>query len=129
MSLQLSLDRNNGSTLYRQIAEQIKDRICDGRLPSGAQLPTIRQLAETLKVTRLTVQNAYAELQSNGWIEATVGRGTFVADGVRPRPPMLLPGQPITTDGVIHDILRSNQIMGMRSMSNARSTPLPKRFW
>ncbi len=119
MSLQLSLDRNNGSTLYRQIAEQIKDRICDGRLPSGAQLPTIRQLAETLKVTRLTVQNAYAELQSNGWIEATVGRGTFVADGVRPRPPMLLPGQPITTDGVIHDILRSNQIMGMRSMSNA----------
>ena len=93
MSLQLSLDRNNGSTLYRQIAEQIKDRICDGRLPSGAQLPTIRQLAETLKVTRLTVQNAYAELQSNGWIEATVGRGTFVADGVRPRPPMLLPGR------------------------------------
>lgn len=119
MSLQLSLDRDNGLTLYRQIAEQIKDRICDGRLPSGAQLPTIRQMAETLQVTRLTVQNAYAELQSNGWLEATVGRGTFVADGVRPRLPMLLPGQPITTDGVIHDILRSNQLMGMRSMSNA----------
>lgn len=119
MSLQLSLDRNNGSTLYRQIAEQIKDRICDGRLPSGAQLPTIRQLAETLKVTRLTVQNAYAELQSSGWLEATVGRGTFVANDVRPRAQILLPGQPITTDGVIHEILRSNQLTGMRSMSNA----------
>ncbi|MFN8441916.1 MAG: PLP-dependent aminotransferase family protein [Caldilineaceae bacterium] len=119
MALQLSLERNNGSTLYQQIAEQIKDRICDGRLPAGTQLPTIRHLAHALSVTRLTVQNAYAELQTNGWIEATVGRGTFVADGVRPRPPLILPGQPITTDGVINDILRGNQISGMRSMSNA----------
>lgn len=39
----------------------------------------MRQLAAELAVTCLTVQTAYAEPQSGGWIEATVGRGTFVS--------------------------------------------------
>src|SRR5690606_40434830 len=52
---------------------------------SESQLPTVRRLAADLAVTRLTVQNAYAELQSSGWIESTVGRGTFVSRDARPQ--------------------------------------------
>ena len=78
MPLDLTLDRQGKVALYRQIAEQIKTRICDGRLLAGTRLPTVRQLATDAGVTRLTVQNAYGELQSAGWVEATVGRGTFV---------------------------------------------------
>ena len=72
MSLDFNLDRTNPVALYQQIAEHLKARISDGRLPAGARLPTVRQLASDLGVTRLTVQNAYAELQMAGWVEATV---------------------------------------------------------
>src|SRR5947207_1937457 len=75
LSLQhlLQLDRQRSQPLYQQIAEQIKTQISDGRLPIGTRLPTVRQLAITLGVTRLTVHSAYSELQSGGWVEATVG--------------------------------------------------------
>ena len=73
MSISLQLNRDDNTALYRQIAEHVKTRIGDGHLPAGTRLPTVRKLASELGVTRLTVQNAYGELQSGGWIEATVG--------------------------------------------------------
>jgi len=75
MSLNLQIDRGAKTPLYQQLADQIQDRIGDGRLPPGTHLPPVRRLAEDVGVTRLTAQNAYAELQSGGWVEATVGRG------------------------------------------------------
>ncbi|MCA9947601.1 MAG: winged helix-turn-helix transcriptional regulator, partial [Anaerolineales bacterium] len=77
--LDIQISRNGKQSLYRQIAENIRERIRDGRLPANTRLPTVRQLADQLGVTRLTVQNAYAELQADGWVEAVVGRGTFVS--------------------------------------------------
>ena len=58
VSLDFHLDRDNSVALYQQITEHFKQRISDGRLPAGARLPTVRQLASELGVTRLTVQNA-----------------------------------------------------------------------
>ena len=75
----MQLERRNGVALYQQIADQLKERIDANQLTAGSRLPTIRQLADELGVTRVTVQNAYDELQATGWIEATVGRGTFVS--------------------------------------------------
>lgn len=140
MALSLDLDRAAGLSLYHQIAEQIKTQICDGRLPARAQLPTVRQLAEDLGVTRLTVQNAYGELQSGGWIEATVGRGTFVSDAAQPfafmtnmMSDMTTNGHhPLTPDSVIDDILQMNQVRGMRSMASASPDPTlfpADEFW
>jgi DNA-binding transcriptional MocR family regulator len=119
MSLGIKLDRSATPALYRQIVDQVQDRICDGRLPAGARLPTVRQLASELHVTRLTVQNAYGELQNAGWIEATVGRGTFVSPGVRPQMLPSNPAQPLTPDAVINDILQFNQVVGLRSLASA----------
>ncbi|MEM7127164.1 MAG: PLP-dependent aminotransferase family protein [Chloroflexota bacterium] len=135
MSLILHLERSSSQALYLQIAEQIKVQICDGRLPATAQLPTVRQLARQLQVTRLTIQNAYGELQSEGWVEATIGRGTFVSAAVRPQtiPPSIttLGDQRPTPDSVINDMIQLQQLetepmAGMRSM--AVGAPDPKLF-
>lgn len=141
MSLSLSLQRNINQALYLQIAEQIKAQICDGRLPATSQLPTVRQLAQQLGVTRLTIQNAYGELQSEGWVEATIGRGTFVSAAVRPQsiPESLTTrnSQALTPDGVLSDIIQLHQLesepmIGVRSMAVAAPDPRlsPKEeFW
>lgn len=123
MALTLQLDRSGGLALYRQIAEQIKDRISDGRLPPGAQLPTVRRLAQEAGVTRLTVQNAYAELQSGGWIEATVGRGTFVSGSVRPSPPVQRMGGDLSPDAVLGEMMQFEQFAGVRSLASASPDP------
>src|ERR671933_602068 len=77
--MQLELDRGSRRPLYLQIVDQIKGRIQNGSLPTGTRLPPVRQVAHDLGLTRLTVHNAYAELQADGWIESFVGRGSFVA--------------------------------------------------
>jgi DNA-binding transcriptional MocR family regulator len=100
--VQLHIDRENQRPLYLQVVEQVKERIRGGALPGGTRLPPVRQLAEELGLTRLTVHNAYAELQADGWIESFVGRGSFVArrtelDGVRraqARPVEVAPRRP-----------------------------------
>ena len=78
MQLLLKVERNADTAIYKQICGQVIEQIETGELPRGSRLPTIRDLADCLSVTRATVHNAYSYLQSDGWIEATVGRGTFV---------------------------------------------------
>ena len=70
--------------VYRQIAEQIRERVESGSLTPGDRLPAIRDLAAALGVNRDTVALAYEELAAQGVVESQVGRGTFVR-GLRPR--------------------------------------------
>lgn len=131
MALSLSIDRTQRAAIYQQIAEQLREAISSGALPPGARLPTVRHLAGQLQVTRLTIQTAYAELQSAGWIEATVGRGTFVSTQVAPaaaRPALDV----ITPAGVIGDILQMGQAPGVRSLASASPDPAlfpADEFW
>src|SRR5919202_4817905 len=87
--VQINLNRASPQPLYAQLAQDIQRRIRSGALPPGARLPTVRELAQQLGVTRLTVHSAYSELQAGGWVEATVGRGTFVA--AQPEPAAMIP--------------------------------------
>ncbi len=121
--LDLTISRDSKPPLYRQIAEQIKTQISNGRLPANSRLPTVRGLARSLGVTRLTVQNAYAELQADGWVEATVGRGTFVSTAVQPMSLQPTIGQYLTPDSAISDMLALNQVIGVRSMAMAHADP------
>ncbi len=57
--------------LYRQIADRIISGIRERHLEPGGRLPTVRELAEELEVTRVTAHNAYRFLSSEGWIDAT----------------------------------------------------------
>ncbi len=79
--MELTLQRNTDTPMYRQIVNQVRDHIKEGTLRSGARLPPVRQVAAECHVTRLTVHSAYAELQAEGLVESHVGRGTFVAPG------------------------------------------------
>ncbi len=75
----ITLDTSLDKPLYAQIRDQIRDRISTGALKIGERLEPSRELAKRLGVHRTTVSNAYAELEADGLIEGTVGRGTFVS--------------------------------------------------
>ncbi len=77
--LNLVLHESSPSPIFVQIADAIVAEIQRGRLGKGARLPGSRALAQSLKVHRNTVLSAYAELQSQGWLETRQASGTFVA--------------------------------------------------
>jgi DNA-binding transcriptional MocR family regulator len=85
-SMNITVDKEDRTPLYRQIVRQIRDRILSGQMPSGFHLPPERQLAEQLSITRATVKNAYDELKAQGLLDARVGRGTIVAAAKHPLP-------------------------------------------
>jgi GntR family transcriptional regulator len=70
---------------YLQIASQLRDRIDSGELPTGSALPSERDLAEMLGVSRMTARHAVMVLESEGYVSRHTPRGTFVAS---PRLPM-----------------------------------------
>ncbi len=78
--MQIELERKNGIPLYIQVKEQLKKLIYSGQLTVGTRLPTERDLAVDLSVSRNTVSMAYKELEAEGSIVSYQGRGTFVAD-------------------------------------------------
>jgi DNA-binding transcriptional MocR family regulator len=132
-TMQIQLDPASRVPLYQQLANTVLQRIRSGALPAGTRLPTVCQLARQLGVTRLTVHSAYAELQADGWVEATVGRGTFVAEHIEEllAPPETTLGREVTPAGVFADMLRSTQIPGLLSLARADPAPelLPVRQW
>src|SRR5579863_5921103 len=78
--MQLIVNPADGLPIYRQIMRQITDAIAGGRLKSGDQLTSHRELSEQLVIAPLTVKKAYDELEALGFIETQRGRGTFVCE-------------------------------------------------
>jgi GntR family transcriptional regulator len=67
--------------LYMQIKEQIKDAILKGELKDGELLPSIRNLANDVQVSVLTIRRVYDELEKEGFAVSRTGKGTFVSMG------------------------------------------------
>ncbi|MDK3018803.1 MocR-like pyridoxine biosynthesis transcription factor PdxR [Pseudodonghicola flavimaris] len=78
--LALDIDRGGGGPLFLAIAAAIVGDITRGRLVPGQRLPGTRALARELGVHRNTVDAAYQELLTQGWLRAQPARGTFVAE-------------------------------------------------
>ena len=70
----------SGTPIYLQIVEQVKAAASSGALQPGEALPSIRPLAEELRVNRNTVAKAYSELENQGVIETLPGRGCFLKE-------------------------------------------------
>ena len=70
---------SDAKPLYLQIRDQLKHQMASGALAPGQKLPSSRQLAADLGVSRITVTNAYAELEADGLVESRTGSGTYVA--------------------------------------------------
>ena len=75
----LSVSAADPRSITRQITDGIRMAIASGKLPVGAQLPSVRGLAEQLTINPKTVAKAYGELESDGWLNARQGLGLFVA--------------------------------------------------
>lgn len=75
----IQIDDRSTVPKYRQLFEQLRAAILDGRLEDAEQLPPTRELAGKLGLNRATISAAYALLESEGYLRGHVGRGSFVA--------------------------------------------------
>jgi GntR family transcriptional regulator / MocR family aminotransferase len=107
----IPIDRLDTLPLHRQICEGFRAAILRGNLQPGQQVPSSRDLAEDLEVSRSPVLGAYARLLSEGYFESRVGSGTFVSSS--------LPGQ------LPHGRRSRSTTGGSRSLSR-RSSLLPR---
>ncbi|MDO4377837.1 MAG: GntR family transcriptional regulator [Erysipelotrichia bacterium] len=65
--------------IYEQIKDQIISQIMADELHEGEPIPSIRALANDIKISVMTIKKAYDELESEGFIKSIQGKGTFVA--------------------------------------------------
>lgn len=77
--MDIIISSNTSKPIYEQITSQIKALIMNGELQTGEPIPSMRVLAKTLHISVITVQKAYEDLQRDGFIETTVGRGSFIS--------------------------------------------------
>jgi GntR family transcriptional regulator/MocR family aminotransferase len=83
----IALDRGSSLPLIRQIYFEISSRILSGELGAGERLPSTRETAGELGVSRNVVMEAYEQLAAEGFLLGISGAGTYVADGVRHEAP------------------------------------------
>ncbi len=77
--MDIVISSNTSKPIYEQITAQIKAMVMSGELQTGDPIPSMRALAKSLHISVITVQRAYEDLQRDGFIETTVGRGSFVS--------------------------------------------------
>ncbi len=70
----LSIDEKDNRPLYLQIINQIKEQVSNGTLKPGDELPSVRELADTLGINLHTVRSAYLKLRDQGIIDLRLGR-------------------------------------------------------
>ena len=80
----IQLNFKSGKPVYLQVVDQVKAAAASGALRTGEPLPSIRPLAEQLRINRNTVAKAYAELEGQGVIETVPGRGCFLKENHSP---------------------------------------------
>ena len=98
MPVTFNINTGSNTPIYRQITDQVRLAVTQGKLAVGDQLPSVRALAEDLVVNPNTVARAYGDLTREGLLESRAGRGVFItqkrrvysrAEGRRRLEPML----------------------------------------
>lgn len=77
--MNIIISNSSGEPIYEQIVKQIKKLIFLGELSEGDALPSIRNLAQELRISVITTKRAYEELETEGYIVTMQGKGSFVA--------------------------------------------------
>lgn len=76
----IALSPSHPDPMYKQVTDQIKDAIASGALESNERLPSVRELAESLNVSAITIKRAYLDLETEGYVLTRAGLGSFVAE-------------------------------------------------
>jgi GntR family transcriptional regulator len=79
-ALTISITTRNTRSISRQIVDAVRMQVARGELEPGAQLPSVRGLAQQLSINPNTVAKAYAELTAEGWLQSRQGVGLYVAE-------------------------------------------------
>lgn len=74
----IELNLRGSKPLYEQVKDSVRGLIISGALPDGEKLPAVRELAAQLAINPNTIQRAYRELESEGYIQSLPGKGSFV---------------------------------------------------
>ncbi|MBK9238848.1 MAG: GntR family transcriptional regulator [Acidobacteria bacterium] len=82
--MRFELNFKSGKPVYLQVVDQVKAAVASGAAQAGDTLPSIRPLAEELRVNRNTVAKAYTELERQGVIDTAAGKGCFISAGSSP---------------------------------------------
>ena len=118
--LAISLDKTARQPMFEQLAQNLRQLILAKKLPGGAKIPSSRQLAKELSVSRVTIVTAFDQLIAEGYLQGRHGAGVFVVDDLPdetlqiktpqmnaqqvipktslPKPKMLRPFQPTSPD-------------------------------
>lgn len=76
--MDIIISNASGEPIYSQIVDQVKAQIISGELRAGEPLPSMRTLANSLRISVITTKRAYEELEREGFIESYTGKGSFV---------------------------------------------------
>ena len=76
--MNIIISNSSGVPIYEQIVSQIKEQIMNGELKEGDALPSMRALAQSIRISVITTKRAYEELERDGFIESFTGKGSFV---------------------------------------------------
>lgn len=77
--MKIIISNSSSVPIYEQIKNQIINQIISDELCEGEVIPSIRSLANDIKISVMTIKKAYDELESEGYIKSVQGKGTFVA--------------------------------------------------
>jgi GntR family transcriptional regulator len=77
--LSIIISQNSSTPIYRQIQDKIRNLIVAGELGEGDELPSIRALAQDLRVSVITVKRAYDDLVAEGFLTSVQGKGCYVS--------------------------------------------------
>jgi GntR family transcriptional regulator / MocR family aminotransferase len=78
----IPVDDDPSKPMYVQLYDWFRSAIINGRLRPGQKVPSTRQLASELKVSRITILSAFQQLHAEGYLEGSVGSGTYVAKSI-----------------------------------------------
>ena len=78
------LNYRDNRPIYSQIVDNIREQILAGALQENDKLPSVRELAAQLAINPNTIQRAYRELETQGWVATVQGKGCFVCPIPKP---------------------------------------------
>ncbi|HNX48805.1 MAG TPA: GntR family transcriptional regulator [Thermoanaerobaculaceae bacterium] len=84
MSSMIEIDPTDAAPIWRQIEERVRRLVFAGTLAPGTSVPSVRELARTLRINPATVAKAYQRLTDSGVLQVRRGEGTFVVDAPPP---------------------------------------------
>lgn len=77
--MKMIISNSSSIPIYEQIKKSIINQILEGQLNEDELLPSIRVLAQDIKISAMTIKKAYDELEKEGYLKSIQGKGTFVA--------------------------------------------------